>query len=177
MEHPAGGPEGHEPSPQAHHLVRYVQHVRRELRRAISGMTVTDLERRLGNLNSVAWIVGHLAWQEQSYFLTSRGQPSVAELEGYGHGEADPDVAFPPLFAAWESVTIAADAWLNGLDDAALRQHVEGSRLFEVENIGSLLTRVIGHYYLHIGQITAVRKMLGYSVPGFVGTQAGALYP
>ncbi|HKI58986.1 MAG TPA: DinB family protein [Trueperaceae bacterium] len=177
MEHPPEERGGRAPSPEAHHLVRYLQHVRRELRRALEGMSVADLERRVGNLNSVAWIVGHLAWQEQSYFLTSRGQPAVAAFVGYGRGEPDPDAAFEPLFAAWERITTAADDWLDGLDEGALRGHVQGRRLFEVENVGSLLTRVIGHYYLHIGQITAIRKLLGYPVPGFVGSQAGALYP
>lgn len=165
------GPEG-----ETHHLVRYTRHVRRELRRAVEGMSLQDLDRRLGNLNSVAWIVGHLAWQEQSYFLTSRGEPAIAELDGYGGGDPDPAASFVHLFGVWERVTVAADAWLTGLDAAALREHLQGRRLFEVENIGSLLTRVIGHYYLHIGQITAIRKLLGYPVPGFVGSQSGAVY-
>jgi len=169
--------EGAAPSAEAQHLVRYVQHVRRELRRALEGMRLADLERRVGNLNSVAWIVGHLAWQEQSYWLTSRGQRAVADLAAFGRGDPDPDAAFEPLFAAWEAVTAAADSWLAGLDEAALRGHVGGRRLFEVENVGTLLTRVIGHYYLHIGQITAIRKLLGYPVPGFVGSQEGARYP
>jgi len=160
-----------------HHLVRYLGHVRREFRRALDGMTTADLERRLGNLNSAAWIVGHLAWQEQSYWLTSRDREPAAELSGFASGKPSSDPAIATMLAAWERVTAAADGWLTGLDAGDLSGHVSGRELFEHENIGTLLTRVIGHYYLHIGQITVIRKLLGYPVPVFVGSQAGASYP
>jgi len=164
------------PSPGAHHLVRYLQHARRELRRAVDGMTAADLERRVGGINSVAWMVGHLAAQEQGYWLTSRGEPQLADLDAYRRGRPDTPPAFEGLFAAWESITAAADGWLVGLSAQDLRSHLPGRRLFEQENIGTLLTRTSGHYYLHIGQITAVRRLLDASVPPFVGSQEGAEY-
>ena len=172
----AADPEAHPPSTQAHHLVRYLQYVRRELRRAVDGMEVADLERRVGGINSVAWIVGHLAWQEQGYWLVSRGRRPLVELQAYGRTPPTEPPRFEPLFGAWARVTAAADPWLESLTEPQLREHLEGRSLFERENIGTLLTRTSGHYYLHIGQITAVRKLLDYPVPGFVGSQAGAEY-
>lgn len=176
MERAGDGELAQAPTSGAHHLVRYVQHTRRELRRAVEGMSIEDLERRLGGLNSIAWIVGHLGWQEQTYWLTSRGEPAAADLEAFGHGEPAAAADFETLYQAWQRVTAASDLWLAGLDEAALLTHVHGRSLFERENVGTLLTRVIGHYYLHIGQITAIRKLLGYPVPTFVGSQAGAMY-
>jgi len=164
------------PTSGAHHLVRYVQHTRRELRRAVEGMSIADLEHRVGGLNSVAWIVGHLARQEQTYWLTARDEPAVADLDAFGHGEPAAAADFETVYQAWQRVTATADVWLAGLDEAALHTHVHGRSLFERENVGTLLTRVSGHYYLHIGQITAIRKLLGYPVPPFVGSQAGAMY-
>lgn len=164
------------PAPGAHHLVRYLQHARRELRRAVDGMAVPDLERRVGGINSVAWMVGHLAWQEQAYWLTSRGEPALADLDAFGRGRPDAAPRFEALFAVWERVTVAADGWLEGLDEVDLRSHLQGRRLFELENIGTLLTRTSSHYYLHIGQITAVRRLLDDRVPSFVGPQTGAEY-
>lgn len=169
-------PEPHEPAHGAHHLVRYLQHTRRELRRAVEGMALADLERRVGGINSPAWIVGHLAWQEQSYWLVSRGEPELADLAAFARGRPAPSAGFEELFAAWERVTAAADPWLASLQEADLRSHLQGRALFEQENVGTLLTRTIGHYYLHIGQITAVRKLLDYPVPSFVGSQLGAMY-
>lgn len=177
MESPTAGTDPYAPAHEAHHLVRYLQHVRRELRRAVDGMTVADLERRVGGINSVAWMVGHLAWQEQGYWLTSRGEPAVADLHAFGHARPEAPPRFGELFDVWVRVTAAADPWLVGLQDEDLRAHLQGRRLFDEENIGTLLTRTSSHYYLHIGQITAIRKLLDYPVPGFVGPQTGAAFP
>ena len=159
-----------------HHLVRVLKNTRAELRRAIDGMSEADLERRVAGINSVAWIVGHLAGQEQGLWLQGRGLPAVADLSAFGHGAEPATPAFGFVFPLWEEITSVTESWLDDLDDDGLRQHLSGDPFFEIENVGSLLTRVIGHYYLHIGQITAIRKVLGYSVPGFVGSQEGAYF-
>lgn len=140
-------------------------------------MAVADLERRVGGINSVAWMVGHLAWQEQGYWLVARGEPRVADLDDYGHNPPRQVPRFDELFATWAKVAAAADPWLEGLGEQELRSHLRGRPLFERENVGTLLTRASSHYYLHIGQITAVRKLLDYPVPAFVGSQEGASYP
>ena len=39
-----------------------------------------------------------------------------------------------------------------------------------VESIGTMLLRVIDHYWFHIGEATAIRQMLGHTnLPEFVG--------
>ena len=156
------------------HLVRLVRHVRRELRRAVDGVSEADLERRVAGLNSVAWMVAHLAWQEQTYWLSLRGEDPVADLDAFrppGPTPA-PMPSFTEAWGAWERVTAASEEWLDSLDREALLERFEGRR----ENIGTLLTRVFGHYYVHIGQITAIRKLLGYDVPTFVGSLDGAYF-
>ena len=159
-----------------HHLVRYLHHVRREFRRAVDGVPAADRARRVGGINSVAWIAAHLAWQEQSYWLLSRGEPPVASLDAFARGLPQDVPPFAEAFAAWEGVTAATGPWLDALTEEDLRGHLRGRRLYEVENVGSLVMRVIGHYYLHIGQITAVCKLLGEPVPAFVGSQEGAYF-
>ena len=136
----------------------------------------TDLERRLAGLNSVSWIVGHLAAQEQGMWLLARGLPALADLSDWRTGAPATAPAFGTVFPLWEQVTEATEGWLDTLGEDDLRQHFSGSRFYEIENVGSLLMRVIGHYYLHIGQITTIRKILGYPVPGFVGSQRGAYF-
>ena len=156
-----------------------VKNVRRELRRAIEGLNDVDMEKRVGGINSVAWIIGHLAWQEQAYWLEPRGLPLVsAQLADYGSGKTVPEQmdTFETLFAQWQKVTESSNDWLESLSTEDLKGHLKGRKSFEKENIGSLLMRVIGHYYLHIGQITVIRKILGYNVPAFVGSQEGAFF-
>lgn len=162
-----------------HHLVRKVKHVRQELRRAIEGLSVADMEKRVAGINSVVWIIGHLAWHEQLYWLERRGLPLVsAQLADYGFGRTVPEHmdTFETLFAQWQKVTESSNDWLESLNTEDLRGHLKGENRSESENIGSKLMRVIGHYYLHIGQITAIRKILGYNVPPFVGSQEGACF-
>ncbi len=158
------------------HLVRYTIHVRRELRRAVEGMTESDLEKRVGGMNSVAWMIAHLAAQEQSYWLESRALPVVADLSFLRKKDESATPNFAAMWAVWEDVIKQSDSYLLSLTETDLKHHFTTRKSFEIENIGSLLTRVIGHYYLHIGQITVIRKLLDYDVPAFVGSQEGAYY-
>ena len=163
----------------AHHLVRKVQHVRKELRRAIEGMSVADMERSVAGVNSIRWIIGHLAWQEQRYWVGGRGLPLIVEhLADYGYGKPVPENGedFETVFGQWEAVTRASDDWLESLGEQDLREFPATGEIHKGENIGTMLMRVIGHYYVHIGQITAVRKILSYNVPPFVGRQDGAFF-
>jgi hypothetical protein len=58
-----------------HPLVDQLRFTRSEFARAFHGVSESDGVQRLMPMNSIGWIVGHLAWQEQAYFL------------GYGTGE------------------------------------------------------------------------------------------
>jgi uncharacterized damage-inducible protein DinB len=145
---------------------------RSELRRGLAGVSEADGRRRLLPMNSISWIVGHLAWQEQGYWLwfTSRQAivPELDELVGYGKPASTPPLA--EMWAAWEKITTAADAYLSTLEPADLTTHLvhEGRELRE--SIGTMLLRVIYHYWYHIGEALAVRQMLGHEdLPQFVG--------
>lgn len=160
----------------SHHLVNYVFHVRRELNRALEGISEADLNKRVAGINSCAWIVAHLAWQEQRYWLEPRKLPQVADLSPYKNGATVTQPLFSEVYPLWQEITRQSEDWLKSLNEEDLRIHFTTNKFFEIENIGSLMTRVIGHYYLHIGQITVIRKLMGYEVPGFVGSQAGAYF-
>ncbi len=162
----------------AHHLVRYIWHVRRELERVLDGISEADLNREVhlnddsGSINSIAWMIGHLAMQEQAYWLLFTGNELVDKnLKVYG-GKVEDAKDFAELFELWKKITEQSNAWLETATPKDLENTFEKAR----ENTGSLMTRVIGHYYFHIGQIATIRKLLGYDVPSFVGSQEGAYY-
>ena len=160
----------------SHHLVRYTQHVRREFERVLEDVSEADCEKRVAGMNSIAWITGHLAGQEQSYWLESQGTDIIADLTAVRNGADLSQPSFSEMYRHWKTITEASNPYLEQLSDEDLRTHFSGRRFFEIENIGSLMTRVIGHYYFHIGQISAIRKILGYDVPSFVGSQEGAYF-
>ena len=124
-------------------------------------------------MNCISWNVGHLAWQEQKYFLYY-GQalmpfPEIDKLFAYGAPASTP--ALSEVLIAWETITKSADPWLDSLTSEGLQQHFvrkdgkPGRTIF-----GSLLQRVIYHYWYHIGENMAIRQMLGQGgLPQFVG--------
>ncbi|MEZ4664465.1 MAG: DinB family protein [Caldilineaceae bacterium] len=78
-------------------------------------MSADDALRRFEPMNSIGWTVGHLAWQEQRYWLTmSQGQTPVPELNtlvGYRRPATTPPLA--DMLTAWRTITGASDAYLD----------------------------------------------------------------
>src|SRR5262245_6841825 len=110
----------------AHPLVDQLRFTRSEWLRALDGVTEEDACKRLLPMNSIGWIVGHLAWQEQRYWLTfSQGQTPVPELNevvGYGRPASTPSLE--EMLAAWRAITAAADPWLDQVTTARLQEEI-----------------------------------------------------
>ena len=53
----------------SHPLVDQLRFTRSEWVRGLEGVTPAEAARRFEPMNSIAWIIGHLAWQEQAYWL------------------------------------------------------------------------------------------------------------
>lgn len=159
-----------------HPLVDQLRFTRREWLRALDGVPEADGEIRLEPMNSIGWIVSHLAWHEQVSFLTRLHgiTPVPAANE---HGANGAPASTPPLadaLRAWHAVTTLADPALDRLDTAALQQWLPNTRQPRTRLVGSTIQRVIYHYWMHIGEITAIRQILGHpNVPEFVGDLDG----
>src|SRR6266566_3322582 len=155
-----------------HPLVLQLRFTRSEFARAIKGVGEADARRRIEPMNSISWNVGHLAWQEQRYFLTmAQGltpYPDIAERFASGGPASTPPLA--EVFDAWRAITAAADPWLDELTTTTLREHPIrlGQPLARIH--GNLLQRVIYHYWYHTGENMAIRQGLGHRrLPQFVG--------
>ena len=156
----------------AHPLVDQLRFTRSEWLRALDGVPEADGEIRLQPMNSIGWIVSHLAWHEQVSFLTRlAGVTPVPEAND--HGANGRPASTPPLADAlrvWRSVVAAADPVLEGLDTAAMEAWLPNTRTPQTRRVGSTVQRVIYHYWTHIGEIAAIRQILGHAdVPEFVG--------
>jgi uncharacterized damage-inducible protein DinB len=139
-------------------------------------VTETEATKRFAPMNSIGWMIGHLADQEQRYWLVLQGKEPVApELNALvGHGKPASTPSLTEMRAAWQNVTSAADSFLDGLTtDGLLTFPPAGGRPVPESN-GTLLQRVIYHYWFHIGESQAVRQMLGHAgLPQFVGDLGG----
>lgn len=151
-----------------HPLVVQLRFARSEFVRGLEGLTDADARRRLMPMNSISWMIGHLAWQEQRYWLfRSQNRVPFPELnEQFAYGAP---ASTPPLdetWAIWRTVTEAADPWLDALTTATLQTPLaEG-----FSNVGTFMRRTTYHYWYHLGEALAARQLLGHSpLPDFVG--------
>jgi hypothetical protein len=151
-------------------LVDQLRFTRAEWLRALRGVQPADAARRLEPMNSIAWIVGHLAWQEQRYFVTRAQQqtplPILNKVAASGGPATTPE--FEEMRKAWQDVTTAVDPWLDSLTPNDLT--AELSPPGPPRSIGDAIQRVTYHYWFHIGEILAIRQLLGHRrLPQFVG--------
>jgi DinB superfamily len=107
-------------------LVLQLRFTRAEFKRGLEGLTDAEARRRFMPMNCISWNIGHLAWQEQRYFLFyGQGQlllPEVNERFAYRAPASTP--ALDEVWSAWRMITEAADPWLDTLTTEKLQEHV-----------------------------------------------------
>jgi hypothetical protein len=156
----------------AHPRVDQLRFARSEWLRALNRVTEADGAKRLEPMNSIGWIVGHLAWQEHRYWLyRAQGtvlRPDLNALVGFGAPASTPSLS--EMLATWRTVTEAADPYLDRITaEELLREPITRGKPLGT-TIGSLMLRTTYHYWFHIGEILSIRQMLGHKrLPTFVG--------
>lgn len=155
-----------------HLLVSQLRFARSEFVRGLEGVSGQDGVRRLAPMNSISWMVGHLANQEHRYWVLFAQQKDIApglyDLVGYGKPASTPPLA--EMWAIWRKVTAAADAYLDTLTPEILQTFLLRDGKPVDESVGTLLMRNLFHYWYHTGEAAAVRQMLGHKdLPDFVG--------
>lgn len=162
-----------------HPLVTQLHFARSEFVRCLDGISDTDARHRLLPMNCISWMIGHLAAQEQRYWLyLSQGEvlfPDLDELVGYGRPASTPPL--DEMWHTWRQITAAADTYLQTLTpDVLLIYHTLNGRPVP-ESVGTLLYRNTYHYWFHTGEAHAVRQQLGHTdLPQFVGSMETAVY-
>jgi hypothetical protein len=157
-----------------HPLVLQLRFTRKEFQRALKGVSAEDGERRLEPMNTISWMIGHLAWQEQTYWLTQPQKLTPApEVNACANGQPFCIPSYDEMWAGWITVTKTADKWLDTLDSDMLLTHtISPYPPYEPykESIGTRLRRTTYHYWYHIGEALAIRQLLGHTgLPQFVG--------
>ena len=155
-----------------HPLVDQFRFTRSEWLRGLEGISEEDGSRHFGSMNCISWTVGHLAWHEQRTFL-QRPQdkiifPQLNKLFAYGAPMNTP--SFKEMMEIWHTVTETADPYLDSLTTESLQTDLLLNGEPVGQSRGSALRRITYHYWYHIGEIQAIRQMLGHtSLPEYVG--------
>ncbi|TMD60476.1 MAG: DinB family protein [Chloroflexi bacterium] len=157
----------------AHPVVEQLRFTRSEWLRGLNGVSGEDASRHCGQMNSIGWIVGHLTWQEQRYLLhRPQGimlRPEIQREFAYGAPMSTPALA--DMLGAWHQITVAADPFLDTLTTDALLKDLPLDGHHSGQTQGSAIRRLTYHYWFHIGEIQAIRQILGQKeLPEYVGS-------
>jgi len=100
-----------------HPLITQLHFSRSEFKRALEGLSDDDARKRIGVMNCISWNIGHLAAQEQRYWLTCmQGETFIPELENkYGYGSPASTPMLDEVWSVWKEITQACDNYLNSL--------------------------------------------------------------
>jgi hypothetical protein len=159
-----------------HPLVQQLCFTRREWSRGLRGVSPQDARRHFGRMNCISWIVGHLAWHEQRTFL-QRPQnmilfPELNEIFAFGAPMSTPPL--PDMLKVWRRIIKSTDPYLDSLTTRMLQRELPLNGRTVGQTIGSALRRITYHYWYHIGEIQAIRQMLGHRrLPVYVGNIEG----
>ena len=187
----------------AHPLVTQLRFARSEFVRCLEGISDEDARHRIMPMNCISWMVGHMAAQEQYYYIYfPEGKvphPQLNKLVGFGHPATTP--ALDEMWQVWHDITAAADPFLDTLTIEQLEiypeQETKGfeDSLFGMlskdvlakvltkgsvpssESFGTRILRTTYHYFFHTGEAHAVRQQLGHpDLPYFVGGMPDDLF-
>ncbi len=155
-----------------HPLVDQLRFARSEFQRGLVGVPAEKATRRLLPMNCISWNIGHLAWQEQRYWLLyAQGYMLIPEVDQeFRSGSPASTPALDEVWTTWETITAAADPWLDAVTAETLLSRVTRDGQLTDITFGSMLLRVIYHYWYHTGENAAIRQQLGHTdLPDFVG--------
>jgi hypothetical protein len=163
----------------AHFWVAQLRFARSEFARCLEGVSEEEARRRVEDLNCISWMVGHLANQENHYWvIMAQGRqlfPELNDLTGFRKPASSPPLQ--EMWSAWKTITGIADDYLDAITVEQMKEHFQWQGETLHENIGTMLMRNTYHYWFHTGQALIVRKLLGHSnLPEFVGDMSRAAY-
>lgn len=153
-------------------FVAQLNFARDAFQRCLEGVSEQDALIRVGPMNSLGWMVGHLANQEQRYWvMLAQGEVPYPELnERVGTGKPASTPPLPEMWEVWRQITTRADMYLNKLTDVDLLAVLAWEGKPAHYNVRMMLLRNVYHYWFHTGEAHAVRQSLGHqNLPEFVG--------
>jgi hypothetical protein len=156
-----------------HPLVNQLIFTRSEWQRGLKGLTEEEGSRHFGQMNSISWIVGHLAWHEQKYWL-ERAQTKILYPQiniDFAYGAPMSTPSLKETLNMWKRITRESSSFLESLDAVMLSTELLKNGKPIGQTLGSAMHRITYHYWYHIGEIQAIRQMLGHqNLPVYVGS-------
>jgi len=156
----------------AHPIVDQLRFTRSEWLRGLRGVSEEDAKRHLGQMNSIGWIVGHLAWHEQrTFFQRPRQVVLFPHLNTeFASGAPMSTPSLKTMRAAWNTLTKEGEPYLDSLKTKDLMRDLPRDGKASGQTVADAIRRLTFHYWFHLGEILAIRQMLGQRrLPEYVG--------
>jgi hypothetical protein len=160
-------------------LVTQLRFTRSEFSRCLDGVSEEDAIRKVDPMNCLSWFIGHLAVQENFYWVyMGQGKTIHADLnDRVGYGKSPTTPPLKEMMETWRDITREADTYLDVISLDLMETHIEFDDKQSRETIGTMLLRNMYHYWFHTGEAHAVRQMLRHKdLPDFVGNMSDANY-
>src|SRR5512139_2709369 len=92
-----------------HPLVAQLRFTRSEFKRGLIDLMEEEAQRRFLPMNCISWNVGHLAWQEQRYFLFyAQGEMPLLQINDlFAYGAPASTPLLHEMWTAWDTITLA----------------------------------------------------------------------
>jgi len=163
----------------AHSLVEQLRFTRNEFMRCIDGITENEAQQRIYPMNAIGWMIGHLADQENNYWvfggLGKIVYPDLNDKVGFGKPPSTP--ALSEMLTVWQEITTTADIYLESLTPLVMETKMVVKGTIRKENIGTMVYRNTYHYWFHLGEAYSIRQLLGHTnLPSFVGNMTSFNY-
>jgi hypothetical protein len=148
-----------------HPRVEQLRFARSEFARGLDGVGAEEARRRLLPMNSIGWMIGHMASQEYRYWIyRAQGRnplPVALDLAPYGKPATTPPLDL--VWDTWHAVVDLVDPYLDALTSETLETRLVIDGRPHDETLGTMVQRVTYHYWFHTGESQAVRQLLGHT--------------
>ncbi|MBA30388.1 MAG: hypothetical protein CL905_00875 [Dehalococcoidia bacterium] len=131
---------------------------------------VTDEESKLifEPLNCISWTLGHLArYNNLTFAARSRGVEIPNEFKDFENGAPHSQKDLSYVKGLWHKTLSDTEKFLDGLNENDLVKVLDNDS-YNVDNLGTVMTRMIFHSWNHLGEIASVRQLIGKN-PGNPG--------
>ena len=147
----------------AHPRVDQLRFARSEWQRGLAGLSEVDAGIRFLPMNSISWMVGHLTWHERECWVRrARGNKGNRILDAFASGRPASIPSLASMQEAWRRIVTEAAPFLDALTTADLEVPLAHDPRPHPPSAGSQLQYITYHYWAHIGEVSAVRQMLGH---------------
>lgn len=148
----------------AHPRIDQLRFARAEWLRGLEGLSEADAAVRLEPMNSISWMVGHMAWHEREcWFRRVRGLLVEPILDSFATGQPASVPSLAAVQAAWDRIVAGADPFLDALTTADLERPPAHDPRANPPIVGSQIQYVTYHCWSHIGEVSAIRQVLGHT--------------